>query len=128
MNWDKGDNQLRGVVEDWWSRGSHVAANSKMADSITSTLFAVLFFLAFAVCQQGPTPYIEKYFDQIIDHFNFGTYGSQTYKQRYLIQGTLTSFYFIFFALSLTSNEWKIESGRIQDVDICKSILLFYRY
>ncbi|XP_064616053.1 dipeptidyl peptidase 2-like [Liolophura sinensis] len=57
-----------------------------MADSTTSTLLAVFLYSAFAVGQQAATPYVEKYFDQIIDHFNFGTYGSQTYKQRYLIQ------------------------------------------
>ncbi|XP_022094625.1 dipeptidyl peptidase 2-like [Acanthaster planci] len=30
-------------------------------------------------------PYKTMYFDQIIDHFNFKTYGNQTFKQRYLV-------------------------------------------
>ncbi|XP_021378734.1 dipeptidyl peptidase 2-like [Mizuhopecten yessoensis] len=30
--------------------------------------------------------YQERFFDQYIDHFNFASYGSKTYKQRYLIQ------------------------------------------
>ena len=29
----------------------------------------------------------EEYFDQIVDHFNFKSYGNQTYKQRYLLNG-----------------------------------------
>jgi hypothetical protein len=36
--------------------------------------------------QAEKTPYTEYYFDQELDHFNFGFYGNQTYKQRYLVQ------------------------------------------
>jgi len=32
-----------------------------------------------------PSNFEEFYFDQIVDHYNFKSYGSQTYKQRYLV-------------------------------------------
>lgn len=32
-------------------------------------------------------PYKESYFDQFIDHFNFLSFGQQTFKQRVLTQG-----------------------------------------
>lgn len=37
----------------------------------------------------GVTPYKEFYFEQTVDHFNtyWKTYGKQTFKQRYLVQG-----------------------------------------
>ncbi|XP_013418576.1 dipeptidyl peptidase 2-like isoform X1 [Lingula anatina] len=31
-------------------------------------------------------PFVEKYFDQYLDHFNFASFGRKMYKQRYLIQ------------------------------------------
>ncbi|XP_050404113.1 dipeptidyl peptidase 2 isoform X2 [Patella vulgata] len=37
-------------------------------------------------CVQSDVPYKEQYFDQTIDHFNFVSYGQQTFKQRYLLQ------------------------------------------
>ena len=34
-------------------------------------------------------PYEEKYFDQTLDHFNFVSYADRTFKQRYLVNGTV---------------------------------------
>lgn len=54
-------------------------------------LLAVLFSLI-SLCYSQSPPYVEKYFDQTLDHFNFKSYGNQTYRQRYLIQGTIFVF------------------------------------
>ncbi|KAL8597508.1 hypothetical protein ACOMHN_047735 [Nucella lapillus] len=46
----------------------------------------LLLLLSTSVTLAAVYPYKEKYFNQIIDHFNFKSYGNQTYLQRYLVQ------------------------------------------
>ncbi|KAL5012313.1 hypothetical protein ScPMuIL_010864 [Solemya velum] len=48
-----------------------------------STCCILVALVAFVSCQ---VPYVEKYFDQYLDHFNYMSNGQKTYKQRYLIQ------------------------------------------
>ncbi|XP_052789673.1 dipeptidyl peptidase 2-like [Mya arenaria] len=53
--------------------------------STMETVFMFFFiFVAFASCQSPP--YVEKHYDQHLDHFNFISYGEKTFKQRYLMQ------------------------------------------
>ncbi|XP_076436693.1 dipeptidyl peptidase 2-like [Babylonia areolata] len=52
-----------------------------------ATTFALLScILCVSVTLADVPPYEEKYFNQTIDHFNFKSYGNQTYLQRYLVQ------------------------------------------
>lgn len=48
------------------------------------------------VSGQNVPPFKELYFDQYVDHFNFLSFGQQTFKQRILIQGNR---FFYFHAL-----------------------------
>ncbi|XP_060592808.1 dipeptidyl peptidase 2-like [Ruditapes philippinarum] len=47
-------------------------------------IIIVLFSSCFGV--NASPKYVEKHFDQRLDHFNFVSYGDKTFKQRYLIQ------------------------------------------
>ncbi|XP_053380895.1 dipeptidyl peptidase 2-like isoform X2 [Mercenaria mercenaria] len=47
--------------------------------------FVVLLFMV-SFGANTPPDYVEKHFDQKLDHFNFVTYADKTFKQRYLIQ------------------------------------------
>ncbi|GIY18638.1 dipeptidyl peptidase 2 [Caerostris darwini] len=53
---------------------------------IIYALVAVLFFVS--ASNGEDYDYVESYFDQKVDHFNFVAYGTQTYKQRYLYNAT----------------------------------------
>ena len=48
-------------------------------------MLLLLNLLLICVCQAQS--YIEKHFDQNVDHFNYVSYGEKTFKQRYLVQG-----------------------------------------
>ena len=61
----------------------------KMAGERNCLIVVCLSFLC--ACLAGIPPYKEQYFEQTIDHFNFKAYGNETYRQRYLIQGTFVS-------------------------------------
>ncbi|ESO86331.1 hypothetical protein LOTGIDRAFT_235397 [Lottia gigantea] len=46
----------------------------------------VLCMILLLNCVTSDVPYKELYYDQIVDHFNYISYGQQRFKQRYLIQ------------------------------------------
>ena len=63
-------------------------SSTKMARTAVLVMLVVVFGVIALVDGHG-TPFVEKYFDQVVDHFNFYTkpLGKDTYKQRYLVQG-----------------------------------------
>jgi len=56
------------------------------------SLFIVTISNSFCGFARADTPYKEFYFEQKIDHFNsyWKTYGKESFKQRYLVQGAYT--------------------------------------
>lgn len=79
-----------------------------MAAPMSGVVCFVLFSLFFASANKD-VPYVEIYFEQFVDHFNFVSFHQQTFKQRVLIQdkwwkrGTGPIFFY-------TGNEGPIEA------------------
>lgn len=61
-----------------------------MAAPIQLVVLAIVFSSVQTIVQghgYNVQPYKESYFDQFVDHFNFLSFGQQTFKQRVLTQG-----------------------------------------
>ncbi|XP_033111477.1 dipeptidyl peptidase 2-like, partial [Anneissia japonica] len=90
----------------------------------------IAFFAINNITRSFAYKYNTKYFDQTIDHFNFASYGSQTFKQKYLYNDS----YWdkengpIFF---YTGNEGPIEgflqnSGLVYDLAVKSKALIVF--
>ena len=62
--------------------------------TIMFMIFTVL-FCGLPTASSQNMPYVETYFEQYVDHFNFLSYRQQTFKQRVLIQGKLCLFIYL---------------------------------
>ncbi|XP_071947169.1 dipeptidyl peptidase 2-like [Antedon mediterranea] len=89
-----------------------------------------IIYIAFYAIESHAYDYDTKYYDQTIDHFNFASYGSQTFKQKYLYNDTYwdRSNGPIFF---YTGNEGPIEgflqnSGLVYDLAVQSKALIVF--